>query len=88
MFEEDLYLMTHATWSLDGKCLPGRMRVQQSLMWSICAVTATRPGAILALTYEHIQIMRVRDRKNPKLTETVALVTLVHVKRSGGRGRR
>jgi len=88
MFEDDLYQMSHATWSLDGKCLPGRMRVQLSLMWSICAATATRPGAILALTYEHIVIMRVRDVQNPKLTTTVVLVTLVHVKRSGGRGRR
>jgi len=98
MFVEDLFVMIHAHWSLDESALWGRMRVQQSLVFILCAATASRPGAILvsgsatdtgkALLYEHIEIMRIRHVQNPNRTTTVALVTLVNVKTSGGKGRR
>lgn len=99
MFVEDLYVMVRAQWSLDAKAMHGRIRVEESFVFILCAATATRPGAVLVrgtakdskkkvFSYKHIQIMRVRDAKNLERTTTVALVSLVHIKNSGGTGRR
>lgn len=63
----------------------------------LSGATATRPQALVesssargsnkALLYKHITILKVRDAKNFNQTTTVALVSLVHIKNSGGKGR-
>lgn len=98
MYVQDLYVVIRAHWAEDTKALHGRLRVEISLLLLLSASTTTRPGALVesssakgsnkALSYEHISIMKVRDVKNPSHTTTVVMVNLVHIKNSGGKGRR
>lgn len=98
MHVRDLYAVIHGHWTRDSRSCHGRFRVELSLILLLSGATATRPGSLVesgsarrsnkALSYEHISIMRVRDVKNPGRTTTVALVDLVHIKNSGGKGRR
>ena len=86
------------TLGFDPKPRHGQIRVEMSLILLLSAATATRPGAPVksasakgnnkARSYEHISIMRVRDVNDPNRTTTVAMVNLVHIKNSGGKGRR
>jgi Protein of unknown function (DUF3435) len=94
----DLYTILHAHWADDPKALHGLVRVQISLLLLLSAATATRPMSIVesrsrkgtnkTLSWEHISIMRVRDSQDPTRTTTVVKVNLVHIKNSGGKGRR
>ena len=98
MSVRDLYVILHAHWTRDTRPCHGRFRVEISLLLLLSVATATRPGALVesgsakhsnkALSYEHVSIMRVRDVTNPDRTTTVAKVDLVHIKSSGGKGRR
>ncbi|KAJ9641087.1 hypothetical protein H2199_005755 [Coniosporium tulheliwenetii] len=98
MYVQDLYAVIQAHWVEDTKALHGRLRVEISLLLLLSAATTTRPGALVesgsakgsnkALSYEHVSIMKVRDVKDPDRTTTVVMVNLVHIKNSGGKGRR
>jgi hypothetical protein len=98
IYVEDLYVMLYAHWAIDSKPRHGRMRVQVSLVLLLAAATATRPGALIesgsakgsnkALAYEHISVAKVRDAKDPERTTVAVWVSLVHIKNSGGKGRR
>ena len=98
MYVQDLYAVIYAHWVEDTKALHGQLRVEISLLLLLSAATTTRPGALVesgsakgsnkALSYEHVSIMKVRDVKDPNRTTTVAMVNLVHIKNSGGKGRR
>ncbi|KAJ9634908.1 hypothetical protein H2199_008772 [Coniosporium tulheliwenetii] len=98
MYVQGLYVIIHAHWVEDTKALHGRLRVEISLLLLLSAATTTRPGTLVesgsakgsnkALSYEHISIMKVRDVKDSNRTTTVAMVSLVHIKNSGGKGRR
>jgi hypothetical protein len=98
MYVQDLYAIIDAHWTMDAKPRHGRFRVQMGAILLLSGATATRPQALVesssargsnkALSYEHITILKVRDAKNFNQTTTVALVSLVHIKNSGGTGRR
>jgi hypothetical protein len=98
MHVEDLYAILHALWADDTKALHGLIRVQLSLLHLLSAATATRPMSIVqsrsrkgtnkTLSWEHISIMRVRDTRDPTRTTTIVKLNLVHIKNSGGKGRR
>jgi hypothetical protein len=98
MHVQDLYAILHAHWADDTKALHGLSRVQISLLLLLSAATATRPGALVesssakgsnkALSFEHVSIMKVGDVKDPSRSTIVAKVNLVHIKNSGGKGRR
>lgn len=82
---------------MDPKPRHGRFRVQMDIIL-LCAATSTRPQALIesssakgsnkALSYEHIEILRVPDKYDWNQTTTIARVSLVHIKNSGGKGRR
>jgi hypothetical protein len=98
MYVLDLYTILRALWTMDAKPRHGRFRAQIDTILVLAGATATRPQALIesssakgsnkALSYEHITILRVRDKKNRNRTTTVVLVNLVHIKNSGGKGRR
>ncbi|KAF2179944.1 hypothetical protein K469DRAFT_715808 [Zopfia rhizophila CBS 207.26] len=98
MYVQDLYVILSAHWTMDAKPRHGRFRVQMDTILLLCGATSTRPQALIesssakgsnkALSYEHIDILRVRDKENRNRTTTIARVSLVHIKTSGGKGRR
>ena len=98
MYVQDLYSVLHALWVDDTKALHGRIRVQLSLMLLLSGATATRPGALIesgsargsnkALSYEHITLLKVCNTTDREHSTIVAKVNLVHIKNSGGKGRR
>ena len=98
MHAQDLYAIQHAHWVDDPKALHGLERVQFSLLLLLSAATATRPGALVesgsakgsnkALCFEHVSLLKVRDTKDPSRSTIAAKVDLVHIKNSGGKGRR
>ncbi|KAF1343436.1 hypothetical protein EJ07DRAFT_149673, partial [Lizonia empirigonia] len=82
MYVQDLYAILHALWVNDTKPLHGLVRVQISLLLLLSAATATRPGAIVesasakgsnkALSFKHIEILKVRSIVNPRQSTVVA----------------
>ncbi|KAI9763522.1 MAG: hypothetical protein M1839_006442 [Geoglossum umbratile] len=98
MYVQDLYAILHAHWVDDTKALHGRLRAELPLLLLLSGATTTRPGALVesssakgsnkALSYEHITVMKVRDVTDPKRSTIVVKVALVHIKNSGGKGRR
>jgi hypothetical protein len=98
MYKEDMHVILSAHWMIDPKPRHGRFRVQLDTIFLLSAATGTRPQALIesssakgsnkALSYEHIEILRVRDKYNWNRTTTVARVILVYIKNSGGKGRR
>lgn len=98
MCVSDLFIILQAHWSMDTKPRHGRFRAQIDTILLLAGATATRPQALIesssakgsnkSLTYEHITILRVRDKDNRNRTTTVALLDLVHIKNSGGKGTR
>ncbi|KAI9794438.1 MAG: hypothetical protein M1816_005508 [Peltula sp. TS41687] len=95
---QDLCVVIHADWVEDTKALHGLLRVEISMLLLLKRRYTTRPGALVesssakgsdkALSYELISVMRVRGVKDPNHTTTVAMVDLVHIKNSGGKGKR
>jgi hypothetical protein len=45
-------------------------------------------GSNKALLYEYVSILKVRDTKDPSRSTIAVKVDLVHIKNSGGKGRR
>ena len=96
VYVQDLYVILTAYWTTDPKALHGRFRVDMDTIYLLCAVTSTRPfiessrakGSNKALSYEHIEILRVCDKYNWNQTTTIARVSLVDIKNSRGKGRR
>ena len=98
MHVQDLYAIQHAHWADDTKPLHGLSRVQISLLLLLSAATATRPGALVesssakgsnkALSYKDVSIFKARDAKDQNRTTIAVKVNLVHIKNSGGKGRR
>lgn len=98
MFVQDLYVILHAHWALDPKPQHGRSRVEMSLILLLSGATATRPGALIesgsakgsnkALSYQHISILKIRDVEDSTRSTVIAKVDLMHIKNSGGKGRR
>ncbi|KAL9127778.1 MAG: hypothetical protein Q9217_003408 [Psora testacea] len=98
MHVPDLYVILHSHWAVDSRPLNDRLRVQTAAILILAAATATRPQGLVesscarcsnrALAYEHVSIMKVRDVDDPQRTTTIAVVVLVHIKNSGGKGRR
>lgn len=90
MFVQDLYAILHALWVDDTKPLHGFIRIQISLLLLLSAATATRPGALVesasnkgtnkALWFKDVQLMKVRNLKDPNKSTIVANVNLEHVK--------
>lgn len=95
MYVQDLYAVLHALQVDDTKALHGQIRVQLSLMLLLSGATATRPGALIesgsargsnkALSYKHITLLKARDGGRSSI---FAIVDLVYIKNSGGKGKR
>ncbi|RYN70824.1 hypothetical protein AA0117_g10090 [Alternaria alternata] len=90
MYVDDLYVILHAFWVDDSRPLLGFFRIQVSLLLLLCAVTASRPGAIVegasakgsnkALLFKHIELIKVRTIEDASKSTIVANVTLENVK--------
>lgn len=52
----------------------------------LSASTATRPGALLAVSFKNIELIKVRDTKDRKRYTIVANVNLEHVKNAAKNG--
>ncbi|KAF2689934.1 hypothetical protein K458DRAFT_474323 [Lentithecium fluviatile CBS 122367] len=61
MYVQDLYAIFHALWIDDKKALHSLIRIFISLLLVMSAATATRPAAIVALTFKDIKLMKVRS---------------------------
>jgi hypothetical protein len=70
-------------------------------VWTLHLLTASissRPGALVesgsakgtdkALWFDHVEILKIRHPDNPSRTVLAAKMNLVHIKGSGGQGRR
>lgn len=98
MFVPDFYVILYAHWVECSRLFHGFMRVQISLLYLLSGATATRPGALVesssakgtnkGLWFEHIEILKIRHPIDPSRTILAAKVDLVHIKDSGGKGRR
>ncbi|KAF2866225.1 hypothetical protein BDV95DRAFT_216046 [Massariosphaeria phaeospora] len=64
MYVQDLYSILDALWIDDRRALYGLIRVFISLPLIMSATTATRPAAIVALTFKDIELMKIRSLKD------------------------
>jgi hypothetical protein len=98
MFMPDFYVLEYAHWVEDPRPLPGLVRVQDWTLHLLSAATCCRPGALVvsgsakgtnkALWFEHVEFLKIRHPEDPNHTVLAAKVNLVHIKDSGGLGRR
>ena len=80
MFVQDFYAIIHALWVDDTKPLHGFIRLQIALLLLLSVASATRPGALGALCFKDVQLMKVRSLKDANKSTIVANVNLEHVK--------
>lgn len=98
MFIRDFYVIVYEHWVEDTRALHGVVRVQIWTLHLLSAATANRPGALVesssakgtnkALWFEHVDILKIRHPQDPSRTVLAVKVNLVHIKDSGGQGRR
>jgi len=98
MFVRDFYVLVYAHWVEDERRLHGLTRVQIWTLHLLSAATVSRPGALVesasakgsnkALWFEHVDILKIRHPDDPTRTVLAVKVNLVHIKDSGGKGRR
>jgi hypothetical protein len=87
MFVQDLYPVLHALMVDDEKALHGFVRVVILLLLVLSAATATRPGAIVALKFKDVELMKIRSVENPDRATIIANVNLEEVKNKDSSGR-
>ncbi|KIW87203.1 uncharacterized protein Z519_12105 [Cladophialophora bantiana CBS 173.52] len=98
MFVQEFYVFEYAHWVEDRRPLHGLIRVEIWALQLLSGATACRPGALVvsgsakgtnkAVWFEHVEILKIRHPENPSCTVLAAKVNLVHIKDSGGQGRR
>jgi hypothetical protein len=98
MFVRDFFVVVYAHWVEDPRPVHGLVRVQVWTLHLLSAATSSRPGALVesgsakgtnkALWFQHVEILKIRHPDDPSRTVLAAKVDLVHIKDSGGQGRR
>lgn len=86
---EDLLLLLHTLWNraVDVIC-SAEHRVAFHSAIILLGVGGWRSKSILDMTYEDVEIARVRDPKNPGKPALVATITIHHVKQRANVARR
>lgn len=98
MFVQDFYVLEYVRWVEDPRPLHGLVLVTNWTLRLVSAATSCRPGALVesasakgtnkALWFEHVEILKVRRPDDPSRTVLAVKLDLVHIKDSGGLGRR
>jgi len=82
---EDFLEVLRCHWVTDTNSFPHeRQRVQVATLLLLAAVTGSRPGALLAITYSDIDLFVLRDQK----TGEVALTLQLRLKKTKSRQKR
>lgn len=86
---EDLLLLLHTLWNraADITC-SAEHRVAFHSAIILLGVGGWRSKSILDMTYEHVEIARVRDPEHPGKPALVATITIHHVKQRANIARR
>jgi hypothetical protein len=87
MYVKDLYAILHALWIDDRQPLHGLARIFISLFLILSAVTASRPSAIVALTFNDIEIMMAPSITYPGQGTILVNVNLEKTKNSSRGGK-
>jgi hypothetical protein len=77
----------HALWVGDKTPLHGLVRIIITLLLLVSAAAGTRPGAIIALTFKDVEIMKVRHIDDPTRSTILVNVNLVNVKNQDTSGK-
>ena len=71
---EDLLEVLRYHWVTDTNIFPNeRQRVQLATLLLLAAYTGSRPGALLAITYEDVRLFVLRDPKTGKLVRMMQI---------------
>ena len=82
---EDFLEVLRCHWVMDTNTFPQeRQRVQLAIILLLAALTGSRPGALLGITYQDIDLFVQRDKK----TGEVALTLQPQLKRTKSRQKR
>ena len=82
---EDFIEVLRCHWVTDTNAFPHeRQRVQVATLLLLAAVTGSRPGALLGITYGNLELFVLRDKK----TGEVALTLQIQLKKTKSRQKR
>ena len=82
---EDFLEVLRCHWVTDSNSFPHeRQRVQVATLLLLAAVTGSRPGALLGITYGDVDLFVLRDKK----TVVVALTLQLRLKKTKSRHKR
>jgi len=71
---EDLWEVLPCHWVTDTNSFPHeRHRVQVATLLLLAAFTGSRPGALLGINYEDVDLFILRDKRTGKLALTMQL---------------